>query len=322
MRTIWKGAVSFGLVHVPVKLYPATEHREIKFKYLHAKCKTPIKYERRCPTCGVEVPLEEIVRGYEYEKGSYVVFSEEDFEDLPVATDRTVAIMDFINLEEIDPIYFSKSYYLVPNDGGQKAYALLRRAMKESGKIAVAKVALRARESLAVLRVYENCLLMETMLYPDEIRSAGHLSELHFDEGRLHDNEIKMAVNLINNLSEEFHPEKYTDEYREALMARIEAKVEGREVEVAPHPEAEKVVDLLEALQASIRLTQGDRKAKSKRAGKARGAVGAGVKPKASNAVARTAADPPGSGTDARAAGAAGLAGEPKKAQGRKRKTS
>lgn len=270
MRTIWKGAISFGLVHIPVKLYPATERKDIKFKYLHEKCKTPIKYERRCPFCNVEVPLEEIVRGYEYEKGRFVVLNDEDFEDLPAASGRTVAIMDFVNLNEIDPIYFSKSYYLVPGDGGQKPYALLRRAMQESGKIAVARVAIRARESLAALRIYDDCLLMETMLYPDEIRQARLLPELQFDDNLLHENEIKMAVNLIGSLSEEFKPEKYTDEYRQMLLDRIQGKIEGQEIETVARPESEKVVDLLEALQASIRLTQKEKKARAGRGGKSK----------------------------------------------------
>ncbi|HWJ03986.1 MAG TPA: Ku protein [Verrucomicrobiae bacterium] len=256
MRTMWKGAISFGLVNVPVKLYTATESSDIKFNFLHSRCKTPIKYEKRCPTCDEVVSPEEIVRGYEYEKGKYVIMREEDFDDIAIEQTRTVDIIDFVDLADIDPIYYAKTYFLVPNDGGQKAYALLRKAMEESGKIAIAKVVIRSKQHLAAVRVYENCLVMETMFFPAEIRSPVGLTELNY-ETKLNEGELKMAVDLIENLAEHFEPGKYTDDYRKALLEVIESKIEGKDVAVLPaRPETGKVIDLMEALRASIQLAQ------------------------------------------------------------------
>jgi DNA end-binding protein Ku len=269
MRTIWKGAISFGLVHVPVKLYPATERKDIKFNFLHEVCKTPVKYQRFCPTCETEVPQEQIVRGYEYEKGRYVILRDEDLENLPTDTARSVDIVDFVDLKEIDPVFFDKSYYLAPGDGGEKAYELLKQAMEKTGKIAVAKVVIRSKEALAVVRVYKGALVMETMFYPDEIRNVELLPELQYNV-KINDNEIKMAESLIGSLAEPFAPEKYHNEYRKALMEVIQAKVAGEEVEVAPRPETAKVVDLMEALKASIQLAkeEKDRKKEPVAAGK------------------------------------------------------
>jgi DNA end-binding protein Ku len=260
MRTLWKGAVSFGLVNVPIKLYPATERKEIRFHYLHEKCRTPIKYERHCPTCGVEVPAEEIVRGYEYQKGQYVVLKDEDLETIPDETSKTVDIQDFVDLTEIDPVYFDKSYYMEPSPGGEKAYALLKRAMLETGKIAVAKVKLRTKESLTVLRVYQNVLVMETIFYPDEIRPTAGLTGVR-SEPALHENEVKMANNLITNLSARFDPSKYTNTYRESLMELIQTKIAGGEVMETPQRETGKIIDLMEALRASIAATDGPKTA-------------------------------------------------------------
>jgi DNA end-binding protein Ku len=255
MRNLWKGAISFGLVNVPVKLYTATEKKEIKFNYLHEKCKTPIKYERRCPTCNVEVPPEEIVWGYEFQKGQYVVLKEEDFAKIPDGSGKTIDIIDFVDLSEIDPIYFEKSYYLEPSQGGEKAYALLKRAMLETGKIAVAKVMIRSKENLAVLRVYQNALLMAVVFYPDEIRSTAGLTGIQ-TEPALHENEIKMANSLIANLSSHFDPAKYTNRYRENLMAVIQSKISGGEIAQTPERESGKIIDLMEALRASIAATE------------------------------------------------------------------
>jgi len=248
-------------VHVPVKLYPATERRDIKFNFLHEACKTPVKYERYCPTCETRVPQEQIVRGYEYEKGRYVILRDEDFANLPLETARSVDIVDFVDLKEIDPVFFDKSYYLAPGDGGEKAYELLKQAMEKTGKIAVAKVVIRSKESLAAIRVYKSALVMETMFYPEEIRKVEHLPELNY-EVKIHENEIKMAENLIGSLSEHFAPEKYHNEYRRALMDVIQAKVAGEEIEIAPRPETGKVVDLMEALKASIELAKDEKERK------------------------------------------------------------
>ncbi|MBC7325465.1 MAG: Ku protein [Moorella sp. (in: Bacteria)] len=256
MRPLWKGAISFGLVNVPVKLYKATEDSGIKFNYLHARCRNPIQYRRYCPYCQVEVPAEEIVRGYEYEKGRYVILKEEDLESIPREETRSISILDFVDLEEIDPVFFDRAYYLVPAEMGHKAYALLRQAMATTGKIAIARVSLRTRESLAAVRVCGKALVLHTMFYPREVRRSEDLPELNY-EANLHENEIKMAVTLINNLAARFEPEKYTDAYRQALLELIEARVAGAEVAVpAARPETGKVVDLMEALKASIELAK------------------------------------------------------------------
>lgn len=258
MRTLWKGAISFGLVNVPVKLFTATENKDLKFHYLHEKCKTPLKYERRCPVCNVTVSAEEIVWGYEYEKDQYVVLREEDFRQIPDNTSKTIDIIDFVDLQEIDPIYFEKSYFLEPSGGGEKAYALLRKAMQDTRKIAIAKVTIRAKETLAVLRVYENMLLMEIIFYPDEIRSAAGLTALQTLPA-LEEREIQMAVNLINNLSSHFEPTKYTNDYRARLMELIQTKIAGGEITKSAPQESGKIIDLMEALRASIAATENDK---------------------------------------------------------------
>ena len=268
MRNLWKGAISFGLVHVPVKLYSATEKKDIKFSYLHEKCKTPVRYEKVCPTCETEVPMEEIVKGYEYEKGKYVIMRDEDFESIPLATAKTVEILNFVELKEIDPLFFDKSYYLAPGDGGQKAYELLKNSMQETQKVAVAKVIIRSKESLAALRVYNNIIIMETMFYPEEIRNTELLPEINYNV-KINENEAKMASGLIESLTEPFAPEKYRNEYRAALGELIESRITGEEVEVVPRVETGKVVDLMEALEASIDLAKKEKeRAKKKPASK------------------------------------------------------
>ncbi len=264
MRPLWKGAISFGLVNIPVRLYTATEKKDLKFRYLHAECGTPVEYQKRCPTCNREISQDEIVYGYEYERGRFVTLKEEDFDSIPVETTRAISIVDFVNLEEIDPIYFNKTYFLEPSEGGGKPYALLRRAMESTNRIAIAKVVIRSKESLAAIRVYQGKgLIMETMFWPDEVRSINALSGVD-QEPKLHENEIKMAVDLIGNLADKFEPEKYTNEYRQALLEMIENKIQGEQVTVAPTPEVGKVVDLMEALRASIKMTE---EAKRKTAG-------------------------------------------------------
>lgn len=258
MRTLWKGAISFGLVNVPIKLFTATERKTLKFNFLHQACLTPIAYRRYCPRCDKEVESSEIVKGYEYEKGKYVVINEEDFEQIPVENSRTIDIIDFVDLKDIDPIYFDKSYYLAPDETGVKAYMLLIKSMEETGKIAIAKIVIRSKESLAALRVRDGVMMLETMFYPDEIRSSEGLPDLH-KEVKLHDNEIKMAVSLINNLAAPFQPDKYNDEYRRALLEIIRGKVEGQDVAIPEKPVTGKVVNLMDALKASIELAKKER---------------------------------------------------------------
>jgi len=267
VRNIWKGAISFGLVTIPVKLYTATEVKDIKFNFLHRKCLTPIKYEKVCPVCQTELDSSELVRGYEYERGRYVVVEEEALEKIPLSTLKTIEILDFVELGEIDPIYYVKSYYLAPGELGAKPYKLLLEAMRQTGRIAVARVVLRQKESLAVLRVYHNCLVMETIYYPDEIRSTSLIPELNY-EVNIHENELKMAVSLIENLSAEFRPEKYTNNYREALKELIQAKISGQEIVEPARPETDRVVDLMEALKASIEAAKKEKKESAKKAGR------------------------------------------------------
>jgi DNA end-binding protein Ku len=259
MRTLWKGAISFGLVHIPVRVYPATENKGVKFRYLHRECKTPVRYVKYCPHCDREVSGEEIVSGYEYQKGQFVVLEDEDFERLPAAESKVVDIVDFVHIAEIDPILYDKTYYLEPADGGAKAYALLRRAMLETGRIAIARVALRAKLTLAAVRVFDGVVLaMETMFWPDEVRPWTALAGLNL-EPAFHENEVRMADMLVESLTSPFNPTKYTDDYRVALHEAIQAKIEGRQIYEYREPETAKVIDLMEALRASVEMAQATR---------------------------------------------------------------
>jgi DNA end-binding protein Ku len=254
LRPLWKGAISFGLVNISIKLYAATESKGLKFNFLHEPCLTPVKYEKHCPTCKREVKQEEIVRGYEYEKGRYVVLRDEDFERIPTNATKTINILDFISLAEIDPIYYDRTYYLEPTSGGEKAYALLQQAMEETGRVAVAKITIRNKESLAAIRVKDGCLLLETMFWPDEIRQSAllQLSPIQLENEK----EVQMARSLIENLSAPFAVQKYTDEYREVLLKMVQAKIDNEEI-VGVEPSAPgKVVDLMTALRESIKLAQ------------------------------------------------------------------
>jgi DNA end-binding protein Ku len=264
LRTIWKGAISFGLVHIPVKLFSAAESKSLKFNYIHNECKSPVNYKKYCSVCNREVAADEIVRGFEYEKGKFVILNEEDLDKLPTKTTKTIDIIDFVNLTEIDPIYFSKPYYLAPGEGGQKAYVLLKEAMEQTKKIAIAKVTIRSTENLVCLRVFEKILLMESMYYPDEIRPISSVPELNV-KVELHENEIKMANELINNLSGKFEPEKYKSDYREELAKLVEAKITGQQIEIPQTPDTGRVIDLMEALKASLEATNNERKTPEKK---------------------------------------------------------
>lgn len=256
MRSIWRGAISFGLVHIPVRLYTATEDRDVHFRLLHEVCGTPIRYRRVCETCNREVAQEELVTAFEYDRGQFVIVTEEEKTAIPLPQTRMIQILDFVNLADIDPIYYSKTYFLEPAEGGLKAYTLLRRAMEDTSRVAVAKVVLRSKESLAAVRVYGPALAMETMFFPDEIRTPQALAGIGEDIA-FHQNELQMASTLIGNLSAGFEPQKYTNEYRRALLELIEDKVAGRDVVRAPEPDRERVIDLVEALRRSVELTTG-----------------------------------------------------------------
>ncbi|WP_068615154.1 non-homologous end joining protein Ku [Paenibacillus tuaregi] len=251
MHTVWKGAISFGLVHVPVKMFSATEDKDISMKYIHKTCGSPISYVRRCPSCEKDVDWEEISKGYEYEKGRYVLFEKQELEQLSAQVERTITILDFVNLEDIDPIYFQKTYYLSPDQAGSNAYLLLLEAMKQTGKIGIAKIAIRSKSSLAAIRVMEGCLAIETIFYPDEIRPISQVPNLPEAAG-VNDKELGMAKVLIEQLSTPFEPSKYTDDYRESLMNLIQHKIAGEEISLAPAKPESNVIDLMAALQASI----------------------------------------------------------------------
>jgi DNA end-binding protein Ku len=252
VRSIWKGAISFGLVTIPVKLYSATEQKDVSFHQVRRSDGSRIKYKRVAAVDGEEVAYGDIAKGYELGNGETVVLTDDDFKDLPLTTNRAIDVLQFVPLEELDPIFFEKSYYLEPDKAGTKPYVLLRDALEQSGKVAVVKIALRNRESLAALRVREGVFVLETMLWPDEVRAPdfGFLDE----DVEVRPQELAMAGSLIETLSGEFDPSQYKDEYREALQAVIEAKVEGREVvqPAAEQPTPGTVVDLMAALRASV----------------------------------------------------------------------
>jgi DNA end-binding protein Ku len=254
---MWKGSISFGLVNIPIKLHTATEDKDIKLRTLHNKCHAPIKYEKVCSVCEEEVKPEDIVKAYEYTKGKFVVLDNDDLEKLRKENEeKAVEIIDFVKMEQIDPIYFDRSYYMSPHEGGGKAYSLLRKALQETQKVGLAKIIIRSKEQLAVIRVYENTLVMETIHYPDEVRSAGDVPGVP-SEDKVTKKELDTAILLIDQLTSQFEPEKYTDEYRTALLELIESKRTGKEtVTPATKEVASNVTDLMAALQASIDRTK------------------------------------------------------------------
>jgi DNA end-binding protein Ku len=257
MHTIWKGAISFGLVNIPVKMYAATEDKDISMRMLHKECGTPISYSRRCPHCESAVENESIVKGYEYEKGRFVRIEKEELDALTADASREIKIVDFVNLSEIDPVYFQKTYYLGPGDTGANAYGLLLTALQDTGKIGIAKVTIRNKSSLAAIRIVDGCISMETIFYPDEVRPAANVPNLTATQVNVNEKELLMAKMLIEQLSVEFDPAKYQDDYREQIMGLINAKISGEEIEVSPEPRRTNVVDLMAALQASLQAAQG-----------------------------------------------------------------
>lgn len=259
MHTMFKGAISFGLVNIPIKMFTATEDKDIRFRSIHKKCHTPIKYKKMCPTCNEEVKPDDIVKGFEYEPGKFVIVSEEDIKSAKAEVHaRTIDIVDFVSLSEIDPIYYDKTYYLAPQPevtASAKAYNLLREAMNQSNRIAIARVTIRNKQTLCVLRVYGEVLVMETIFYPDEIRPVSEIPSLPH-EMKADEKEMGIAEQLIDNLSSEFDPSKYTDEYRVALRKIIEDKIAGKEVVSQPDAPETNVIDLMEALKASLEKTE------------------------------------------------------------------
>jgi len=265
-RAIWKGSISFGLVNIPIALYPATRREEFKFRLLRKTDLSPVNYKRVAEKDGKEVPWDQIVKGYEYEKGKFVVLKDEDFQRVDVEATQTVDIQDFVELDEIDPIFFYKPYYLEPQKGGDKAYALLRDALKDSKKVGVAKVVIKTREYLAGVKPEDGALVLELMHFADELADT---SKLHIPKKvEIGKREMTMAKSLIDSMSSKWNPEKYKDDYREALMEVIEEKVEagGKEIEEKPKkaPKPTKVIDLVSVLQKSLEET-GERKKTSAR---------------------------------------------------------
>lgn len=265
MRSMWKGAISFGLVSIPIKLYTATEDHTIHFKQLHKECKSPIKYEKICPVCNKQISDEEIVRGYEYEPGKYVIIDDEDLERIPMSTVKSIDILDFTDIDKIDPIYYDKTYYIAPEDIGAKPYVLLRDSMKETNRVAIARVVIRAKQDLACIRVYnDKYMVLETMHFPDEIRNTEQLPPIR--DVNLHENEIKMAKQLIDALTADFDPIKYDDNYRKAIIEVIESRIQDKKIEIPEKaPAVENVLDLVSALKASIDSVKNDTTSKKVR---------------------------------------------------------
>jgi len=265
-RAIWKGSISFGLVNIPIALYPATRREEFKFRLLRKSDLSPVSYKRVAEKDGKEVPWDQIVKGYEYEKGKYVVLKDEDFERVDLEATQTVDIQDFVDQEEIDPIFFYKPYYLEPQKGGDKAYALLRDALKDSNKVGIAKVVIKTRQYLAGVKPEDGVLVLELMHFADELADPGKLHVPKKTE--VGKREMNMAKSLIDSMSSKWNPEKYRDDYREALMEVIEEKVEagGKEIEEKPKkaPKPTKVIDLVSVLQKSLEQTGTKKKASAK----------------------------------------------------------
>jgi DNA end-binding protein Ku len=252
MRAIWKGAVSFGLVSIAVKLYSATEEKDIRFHQVHREDGGRIKYKRTCSICGEEVSYDEIAKGYDLGGGEMVILGDEDFADLPLSTSRSIDVLEFVPAEQVDPILYNKAYFLEPDKIAGKPYVLLRDALARADRVAIVKVALRQREQLATLRVREGVLVLNTMLWPDEVREASF--DFLEEDLTVRPQELKMAADLIESMAGDFKPEEFTDDYREALQQVIDRKVSGREIVAPPEPEEAPTgaIDLMAALRASV----------------------------------------------------------------------
>lgn len=255
MRSIWKGSISFGLVNIPVSLYPATHREELKFNLLRATDLSPINYKRVAEADGKEVPWEQIVKGYEYEKGKYVVIKDDDFKRVDIEATQTVDIIDFVQLEEVDPMYFNKPYYLEPSKGGGNAYALLRDVLKDTGKAGIAKVVIKTRQHLAAVKPMKNVLVLEIMHFGDELTDANEL-KIPEEAKKTGAKELEMAKTLVEQMTDKWDPNRYTDDYTSALMKLIDEKIEsgGKTPALAPaKPKSSgKVIDLLSVLQKSL----------------------------------------------------------------------
>ena len=275
-RAIWSGSISFGMVSIPVKLYGATESKDISFNLLHSTCGTRLKQLRWCPTDEVEVPWSETVRGYEYAKDQYVTLTDEDFEQLPLPSRHTIDLSAFVQEAEIDPVYYEKSHYLAPDERAEKPYALLLQAMEKKRLTALATITIRKKEQLCAIRPKDGAIVLETLYYPDEVRESG----VDLEGTKVNERELEMAFTLIELLRKPFEPEEYHDTYREALAQLIDAKLEGREVVKSPPARETKVIDLADALRRSVEA--------AKKGGKGRAAAKAPARRRTRTTTRRT----------------------------------
>jgi DNA end-binding protein Ku len=265
-RAIWSGSISFGMVSIPVKLFGATQSKDISFHLLHATCRSRLQQRRWCPTDEVDVPWTETARGYEYTKGQYVMLTEEDFEQLPLPSKHTIELTSFVEEKEIDPVFYERGYYLEPGERAEKPYALLLRALEQKKLTAVATVAIRKKEQLCAIRAHEGSIMLETLYYPDEIRLEG----VDLGKVKVSDRELEMAFTLIDIFRKPFDPGEYRDHYREALAELIEAKLEGKQVVSAPAARDTRVIDLADALKRSVEAAKKGATAKPKPPARAR----------------------------------------------------
>ena len=278
MKTSWKGSISFGMVYFPVNVYTATSgSSEVKLNYLHRKCNSRIHYKKFCDACKEEVSQDEIIKGYEYERDRYIVISDEDFEKLPIKSKKVISISHFVDEDAVDPIYLDKAYFISPgNFSASKAFELFRRAMRETGKVGIAKITLTSNEYVAMIKPYDKGgMLLYLLYYSDEIKKTEDITELNYNAD-IHNNELKMAISLIDNMTGEFDIGQYRNEYQDALKQLIQAKIEGREV-VSPPEAQSNIIDLMEALKASVEAAKhartdssgiGKRKSRGKSMGK------------------------------------------------------
>jgi DNA end-binding protein Ku len=305
MRSIWRGAVSFGLVSIGVKLYSATEDKDIRFHQVHVTDGGRVKYKRVCSIDGEEVEYSDIAKGYELPDGQVVILTDEDFDELPLSTRREIEVLEFVDQDEIDPIMFEKTYYLEPDGPAARPYVLLRDALENAGQVAITKIAIRQRESLAAMRVRDGVLVLHTMRWPDEIRRPDFA---FLDEDiSVRPQELKMAEALIGSMTAEFDPSEFTDDYREAMTALLEAKQSGGDVQQVPEApdEGAAVVDLMSALRRSVERARGGatddaaadeqpaRKAPAKRAPAKKAASSSAEKAPAKKAAAKAPAKTP-----------------------------
>jgi DNA end-binding protein Ku len=248
--SVWKGYLTFGLISIPIRLHSAARSESIHFNQLHSVCHTRIKQPQFCPTCQKQVPRTEIVKGYEYEKDQYVLVDEEEIKKIAPPSARTMEIQEFVDLKDVDPLYYETSYFAVPEDPGRKAYQLLVQTMEESGRAAIAKVAMHQREHVVIVRPRAHGLTLHTMYYADEVRDLPEYGST--TDVVVKPEEVKLAKQLVDSLTGTFDPEKYRDEYQERLQALVDAKLQGRQVAVAPEAPLAPVIDMMEALKKSL----------------------------------------------------------------------